>query len=90
MEFVWSNKNISHISEHGISPQEAEFIAENAKAPYPQMVGDDKRFVVGTLPDGRHIQVIYVPSRSVPGAAYVIHSRPLSDVEKRKFRRRKR
>jgi|GEM_PF-1465837 hypothetical protein len=54
------------------------------------MIGQDKRLVVGTLPDGRYLQVIYVPSRSVPGAVYVMHSRSLTDAEKRRFRRRMR
>jgi uncharacterized DUF497 family protein len=88
MEFVWNARNIGHISKHGISPDEAEFVVDNARAPYPQMIGDEKRLVVGRLADGRYVQVIYVPSRSVPGAAYVMHSRALTDKEKRGFRRR--
>lgn len=88
MDFVWNTENIDHIARHGIQPDEAEYIVETAKPPYPQMIGQDKRLVVGRLADGRYVQVIYVPSRAVPGAAYVIHSRPLLDREKRRFRRR--
>ena len=90
MEFVWNAVNIDHIAKHGISPFQAEFVVERARRPYPQMVGDDKRLVVGRLADGAYVQVIYVPSRSVPGAVYVMHARPLTDAEKRKFRRRSR
>jgi uncharacterized protein len=90
VEFVWNSGNIEHISKHGIRPQEAESIVENCLAPYPQMIGQDKRLVVGILSDGRYVQVIYVPSRSVPGAVYVVHSRALNDGEKRRFRRRMR
>jgi uncharacterized DUF497 family protein len=71
MEFVWNSKNIEHIAEHGISRQEAEFIVENARKPYPRMIGDQKRLVVGRRSDGQYVQVIYVPSRSVLGAIYV-------------------
>ena len=68
MEFVWTDTNIDHLAKHAIAPHEAERIVENVIAPYPQMIGDDKRLVIGRLPDGRYVQVIYVPSRSIPGA----------------------
>ena len=90
MEFVWNSTNIEHIARHGIEPYDAEQVVENAKSPYPRMIGEGNRVVVGRLRDGRYVQVIYVPSRSVPGAVYVMHSRRLTDREKRRFRRRKR
>jgi uncharacterized protein len=90
MEFVWNSVNIEHLAKHGIEPGDAEYVANNAQSPYPQMIGEGKRFVVGRLGDGRYVQVIYVPSRSVPGAVYVIHSRLLTDREKRRFRRKTR
>lgn len=90
MEFVWNSNNTEHIALHGLSQMEAEYIVTNARSPYPQMIGDSKRLVVGRLENGRYVQVIYVPSRSVPGAVYVMHGRPLTDTEKRRFRRRKR
>ncbi len=90
MEFVWTVQNVDHIAKHGISPRQAEYVVEHARRPYPQMVGDDRRLVVGRLSDGRYVQVVYVPSRSVPGAVYVMHARPLAEDEKRRFRRRTR
>ena len=90
MDFVWSERNVEHIAKHGILPTQAEYIVENARPPYPQMIGDDKRLVVGRLPNGIYVQVIYVPSRAHPDAVYVMHSRPLTDQEKRRFRRRTR
>jgi uncharacterized DUF497 family protein len=90
MEFIWNDRNADHIGKHGIAPREAEYVVEHARAPYPQMVGDGKRIVVGRLANGEYIQVVYVPSRSVPGAVYVMHARPLADDEKRRFRRRTR
>ena len=90
MNFVWNAINVRHLAKHGIGPHEAEHIVERAKPPYPQMVGQDKRLVVGQLADGRYVQVIYVPSRSVRGAVYVMHARPLTEREKRRFRRRRR
>jgi hypothetical protein len=90
MKFVWNEKNIEHIAKHAISPLEAEYLVENARSPYPRMIGDAKRLVVGKLADGQYAQAIYVPSRSVSDAVYVIHSRLLTDDEQRRFRRRKR
>ena len=90
MEYVWNEKNIGHIGAHGLSRSDAQYIVDHAKPPYPQMIGDDKRIVVGQLRGGEYVQVIYVPSRSVPDAVYVMHARPLTAGEKRLFRRRMR
>jgi uncharacterized DUF497 family protein len=90
MEFIWNRGNAEHVAKHGVSPPEAEYVVENARPPYPRMIGEGKRLVVGQLADGRYVQVIYVPSRLVPGAVYVMHSRSLTDREKRRFRRRTR
>ena len=90
MEFVWNITNVEHIAEHGIEPHEAEYVIENARPPYPRIVGNDKRLVVGQLRNGRYVQAIYVPSRSVRTAVYVIHCRGLTEREKKRFRRRMR
>ena len=90
MEFVWNDRNIGHIAKHGVAPGQAEYVVKQARQPYPQMVGDEKRLVVGRLASGQYVQVVYVPSRAVPGAVYIMHARPLTDDEKRKFRRRMR
>ena len=90
MQFVWTEQNVEHIAKHGILPQQAEYIVENARRPWPQMVGDDKRLVVGQLASGVYVQVMYVPSRRDPGAVFVMHARPLTESEKRRFRRRTR
>jgi uncharacterized DUF497 family protein len=89
MEFVWNRRNIDHIAKHGISPREAEYVVMHARPPYPEMVGEEKRQVVGKLDGGDYIQVIYVPSRSVVGGIYIMHSGRLTEDEKRRFRRRR-
>jgi hypothetical protein len=90
MRFVWNFRNVEHISRHGIKSTQAEYVVENARPPYPQMLGDEKRLVVGRLGGGEYVQVIDVPSRKEPGAVYVMHSRYLTPDEKRRFRRRMR
>ncbi|MFI5381147.1 MAG: hypothetical protein ACHRHE_17760 [Tepidisphaerales bacterium] len=85
MLYRWNEWNIGHIAEHGMSPAEAEFIVDHARRPFPQMIGDKKRLVMGQTRDGVYAQVIYVLDED--GTAYVIHSRPLTDREKRRCRR---
>lgn len=74
MDFVWNPTNIEHIAKHGISPRQAEYILENARAPYPQMIGNNRRLVFGRLPSGQYVQVIYVPSRSArtPFTSFIV------------------
>jgi uncharacterized DUF497 family protein len=90
MNFFWNRSNVEHIGKHGISTLQAEYIVENASPPYPRMIGESKRIVIGKLANGEYLQVIYVPSRVIKDAVYVIHARPLTKDEKKHFRRRMR
>jgi uncharacterized DUF497 family protein len=60
----------------------------DARPPYPQKIGDDKWLVIGRGFGGRYVQVIYLLDPD--GTAFVIHARPSTDREKRRYRRRKR
>jgi uncharacterized DUF497 family protein len=86
MQFRWNRWNTGHLETHGISVAEAEFIVERARRPYPEMIGDEKRYVAGQTPSGLYAQVIYL--LDADGTVFIIHARPLNDSEKRKFRRR--
>jgi hypothetical protein len=88
MLYRWNDWNIGHIADHGMSPVEAEYIVDHAHPPFPQMVGDRKRLVMGQISHGVYVQVIYVLDEE--GTAYVIHARPLTDSEKRRYRRSRR
>jgi hypothetical protein len=85
-DFRWIDWNVDHIGIHGISPEEAEYVVDNAAAPYPEAISDDKWRVRGQTATGRFIQVIFLfdPDDTV----FVIHARGLSDHEKRQLRRR--
>ena len=84
-EFRWNLWNTEHIAEHGVSPEEAEWVVEWARAPYPRRTGD--RFLVrGPTEDGRYLQVVFVIDP--PGVVYVIHARPLTARETHRYRRR--
>jgi uncharacterized DUF497 family protein len=86
--FRWNDWNIEHISEHGVSPEEAERVVECARRPYPEARADGKRFVVGRGHGGRWLQVVYIYDPE--DVVYVIHARPLNDREKHRMRRKRR
>ena len=86
-EFRWNAWNREHIDRHGMSEREAEFVVSGARAPYPQKVGHGKYLVRGPTAAGSYIQVIYVFDPE--DVVYVIHARPLSDREKKQYRRRR-
>jgi uncharacterized DUF497 family protein len=86
-EFRWNDWNKEHVANHDIAPDEAESLVRKARPPYPQQVGQQKFLVIGQLADGTYAQVIYLidPEDTI----FVIHARPLTDSEKRRYRRRK-
>lgn len=87
-EFRWNEWSIEHIGTHDIVPEEAEYVLNHARRPYPQRLGDGKYIVVGQTSDGKYVQVIYV--FDPPDVVFVIHARPLRDHEKRRLKRRRR
>jgi len=86
--FRWNEWNIEHIAEHGVSPEEAEWVVKHAKPPYPQLREEDKWRIVGRRHGERWLQVVFIiyPEDTV----YVIHARPLTEREKKRERRRTR
>jgi uncharacterized DUF497 family protein len=86
MVFRWNEWNIEHIAKHGVSPEEAETAVRRAKRRFPRKVEDEKWLVWGRGSGDRPIQVIFVLDDD--DTIYVIHARPLTDSEKRRFRRR--
>ena len=88
MDFRWNEWNVEHIGLHGVSPSEAELVVQSASRPFPRKIHEDKWLVWGRGNGGRLIQVIFVLDEN--DTAFVIHSRPLTDREKRQYRRRRR
>jgi uncharacterized DUF497 family protein len=68
-----------------MSAADAEFVVDRARGRYPRIVGEGKRLVIGKTRHGIYAQVIYVLDEDK--TAYVIHCRPLTDKEKRRYRR---
>jgi uncharacterized DUF497 family protein len=86
MPFRWNEWNLEHATQHGVSAEEAEMVVLSARSPYPEKVGDGKFRVIARSHGGRLVQVIYVTDSD--GPLYIIHARPLTESEKRQYRRR--
>jgi uncharacterized DUF497 family protein len=85
--FRWIEWNIDKVEAHGLSPEQVEFVVNNARRPYPKPIGNEKWLVIGDTRSGRTIQAIYVVDAAA--SLFVIHARPLTLKERRRCRRRK-
>lgn len=85
MDFRWNHWNEEHIAEHGVAPLEAEGVIEGAHRPFPRRIEDDKWLVWGRGVGGRLLQVVFIVDED--DSVYVIHARPLTEREKRHYRR---
>jgi uncharacterized DUF497 family protein len=88
VDFRWNEWNAEHVAQHGIEAEAAEHVVEAAEAPYPRRIGEEKLLVWGPNPAGDLVQVIFVLDED--GSAYILHARPLTEREKRRYRRQRR
>lgn len=87
-EFRWNDWNVDHIGKHGVSAHAVEYVVNQGLPPYPKREGEGKYRVRGQTRDGHYLQVIYIFSPE--DVVYVVHARPLTEAEKRNFRRTQR
>ena len=85
--FRWNAWNRDHIARHGVTEEEAEWVVNRARPPYPEKAGDGKYLVRGQTEAGDYVQVIYIFDPQ--DVVYVIHARPLSEREKKRYRKRR-
>ncbi len=85
MEFRWNQWNIEHIAEHGVSAEQAEEVVRGATRPYPLHREDDKWLVWGSTSNGEWLQVVFIIDED--DTVFVIHARPLTKNEKKRYRR---
>ncbi len=88
--YRWNADNTEHIAMHGIEPEEAEQVVDAARPPYPRYVGDEKWLVWGQTVFGLYLQVAFLKDPEPTDTIYVIHARPMTEREKRLFRRQRR
>ncbi len=88
MDFRWIQWNIDKVTSHGVTTQEAEYVVESATNPYPQYRADGKFLVWGPTSTGRLVQVVFIVDDDA--TVFVIHARPLTENEKRRWQRQRR
>ena len=87
-DFRWNAWNVEKCSKHGVDPADAEYVIERARSPFPRRIDRGKLLVWGQASSGAYLQVIYL--LDADGTAFVIHAMPLTDRQKRQFRRKRR
>jgi len=87
LEFRWNDWNEEHLAAHGVDPQEAEEVVAGALPPFPLAQADQKYLVWGPTEEGRLLQIVFVIDSD--DSVFVIHGRPLTEAEKKRYRRRK-
>ncbi len=85
MDFRWNAWNLEHVPRHGVTAAEAEWVVRTARRPFPRTIHGDKRLAWGPDSGGRLVQVIFV--LDADDTVYIIHARPLTDREKRRYHR---
>ena len=85
MEFRWIDWNIHKCWKHNVEPAEAEYVVRQARRPYPKKIGDEKMLVCVQTQAGRYLQVIFLTEED--DAIFVMHAMPLTQRQKRNYRR---
>ncbi len=78
---------LPHVYGHGVTEAEVERILRRVGEDGPSSGGS--RQAVGQAEGGRYLRVVYIPDREGDGV-FVVTAYPLSDRERRAYRRRKR
>jgi len=84
-EFRWNAWNINHIAEHGVSPEEAEYVVRHPARSYPRHNRNHSKLVLGRTEEGVYLQVAYAVDPAPESTLFVFHARPLTEREKRRL-----
>lgn len=88
-EFIWPEDRVEHSARHGVTPEEVEEVCfgqplvRRAKAEGKNPV----YYVLGQTAVGRYLFAVVM--RLPDGRGYPVTARPMTDKEKRRYRRRK-
>ena len=85
MDFRWNQWNEEHMAAHGVQLEVAEEIIRAARAPFPLARSDEKDLVWGPTDRERLLQVVFLVDED--DSIFVIHARPLTGKEKKRYRR---
>jgi hypothetical protein len=85
--FRWIEWNVEHIAEHGVTPEEAEWVARHPVAGFLRKQRGGY-LAWGQTPAGRWLQVAYRRESTPSGTeCFIYHARPLDADEKRRSNR---
>ena len=60
MIFQWNEWNREHVAKHDVTPDEAQYVVNHARRPFPRGIDDREFLVWEQTQTGRYLQVIYV------------------------------
>lgn len=83
--FEWDDDNINHIAAHGVDPEEAEEVFDEAPVLLKAKYG--RSAVIGPTYGGRFLTVIF--ERLGAGRVRVVTARVTAQSERRLYRRKK-
>jgi uncharacterized DUF497 family protein len=58
--YQWKVGNQEHVAKHSVTQEEAEYVIDHARPPFPREIGDQERLVWGQTQAGRYLQVIFI------------------------------
>jgi uncharacterized DUF497 family protein len=88
-EIVWPKERIEHIARHNVTPREVEEVCFGKPlVQQPHAKGQNPvYYVLGQTDAGVYLFCVIV--RLADGKGYPVTARPMTDREKRRYRRRK-
>ena len=83
MHFIWDERNIAHIAEHGVSPCVVEAVFRSRDAVFsPSSLGSGRIECEGSA-DGRLYRLVFASIGTEPAALYPITCFPIRRRSKR-------
>ena len=82
--FSWDLRNITHIADHHVTPEEAEEVCYNKPLIFKSRL--ERYYVLGRTDSGRYLTVIVAVQNK--GIARVITARGMSGSERQRFQRK--
>jgi uncharacterized DUF497 family protein len=72
-QFRWNDWNLAKCAKHGVRREEAQFVVNHVRAPFPRRLENQKILVKGQTESGRYLQVIYLIEQD--DLVFVTHAR---------------
>jgi hypothetical protein len=82
--FDWDEHNVAHIAQHGVSPDEVEYVATHQHLRFPATTkGEGRRWkLLGKTLDGRYLVVVFAVR---DGRFRTVTAYTMNQAERRKY-----